>query len=97
MGSENGQRGAANRSRKEGLGSGNCVLVLWPRAEERANVNADSEREAIKLQRNAAAIVDFQIEIGTRLDFQARIEAVVTGETRAAGLHTGGFVALSIP
>ena len=65
-------------------------------AHESAEVNADAEREAIKLQGNAPAIVDFQIEIGTRLDFQARIEAVVTGETRAAGLNTGRFVALSI-
>ena len=73
--------------------------MLWPRAEKRANVNTDAEREAIKLQGNAPAIGDFQIEIGeigTRLDFQARIEAVVSGETRAAALHTGGCVALPI-
>jgi len=58
-------------------------------AHESAEVNADAEREAIKLQGNAPAIVDFQIEIGTGLNFHARIEAVVTGETRAASLNTG--------
>ncbi len=70
--------------------------MLWPRAEERANVNADAEREAIDLQGNATAVVDFQIEIGTRLDFQARIESVITGEARAASLHTGGCLAPAI-
>lgn len=32
-----------------------CVLVLWLRAEERANVNADAEGKAVELQGNAAA------------------------------------------
>lgn len=44
-----------------------AAALFHPRAEERANVNTDAEGEVIEVQRNAAAVVDFQIEKGTRL------------------------------
>jgi len=89
-------RGTASGAFRGGFGCGRGALARRVRAEERAHVDADAEGEGVELQGNAAAVSGFQIEIGTRLDFHARIEAVITGEARAASLNTGGRVALAI-
>ena len=48
------------------------------------------------MQRNAAAKTGFQINVTDRLDFNPKVEAVVTGQGRAAGLHARVEIAFAI-
>src|SRR5229473_4850105 len=47
------------------------------RPQKPAQVHADSERVAVELQRNAAAVVEFEIEVTDRFVIDTRVVAVV--------------------
>ena len=54
--------------------------MLRSRAEERSNVDTNAEGEVIELQRNAAAVIGFQLDILDWLHFNTVIEPIVAGE-----------------
>lgn len=44
-------------------------LVVRPLTEQRAKINADTKSKGVQLQRHAAAIVKFQVDVLARLHF----------------------------
>jgi len=46
--------------------------------QEPAQVNADAEGKDVELQRYAAAVIEFQVEVRSRLEVDTGAEAVIT-------------------
>ena len=59
------------------------------RPQEPAQVDADAERIAIKLKWDAAAKVEFEIQVADRFVINTGVVAVVTHEIRGARGNTG--------
>ena len=46
--------------------------------QEPAQVDADAEGKDVELQRNAVAVVEFQVQMRSRLEVDTGVEAVIT-------------------
>lgn len=46
--------------------------------QEPAQVDADAEGKDVELQRYAAAVVEFQVQMRSRLEVDTGVEAVIT-------------------
>src|ERR1700694_4317410 len=66
------------------------------RAQEPAQVDADAERIAIQLKRDAAAKVEFEVQVAERFVINTGVEAVVTHEIRGARGNTGAGEVLAV-
>src|SRR6266481_6095066 len=66
------------------------------RAQKPAQVHPDAGRVAAELQRNAAAIVKFEIQITNRFVIDARVISVVAREISRARRNAVGCEAFSI-
>src|SRR5260370_12629191 len=69
-------------------------MRAWP--QKPAQIHADSERVAVELQRNAAAKVEFEIQVADRFVIDPRVVAVVTDQVRTAGGNAGSGKALAV-
>src|SRR6266481_350643 len=66
------------------------------RVQKPAQVNADSERVAVELQRNAAAVIEFEIQVTNRFVIDARVISVVAREISRARRNAAGCEAFAI-
>src|SRR5689334_11790011 len=66
------------------------------RAHQRAEIDSDSERIIVELQRHAAAVVEFKVQVINRLEVDARFVSVVASQARAAGRNAGTRKSLAI-
>ena len=66
------------------------------RAEEPTQVNADTERVAIKLRRHAPAKIEFQIQVPNRLVIDASIEPIIAHQVCSTRGHAGGGETLAV-
>jgi len=64
--------------------------------QEPAQVDTDAERKDVELQRYAAAVVEFQVEVRGRLEIDTSVEAVITDEVGAAGGNAGVLIIFAI-
>src|SRR6266699_5512938 len=69
-------------------------MGAWP--QKPAQIHADSERVAVELQRNAAAKVEFEIQVADRFVIDPRVVAVVTDQVRTAGGNAGSGEACAV-
>src|SRR5260370_19583994 len=66
------------------------------RAQKPAQVHAEPEGVAVELQRNAAAIVKFEIQVTNRFVIDARVISVVAREISRARRNAAGWKAFLI-
>ena len=66
------------------------------RAHEPAQVDADAERIAVKLKRNAPAEVELEIDISSRFVIDARIETIIAHEVCGTRRYAGGSITLAV-
>src|SRR6266481_97662 len=66
------------------------------RPQKPAQIHADAERVAVELQWNAAAKVEFKVNVADRFVINAGVVSVVTREIRRARRDAAGCVAVAV-
>ena len=64
--------------------------------QEPAQIHTDAEGKDVELQRYAAAVVEFQVEVRGRLEIDTGVEAVITDEVGAASGNAGVLIIFAI-
>jgi len=66
------------------------------RPPQPAQIDADAERIAVQLKRDAPAKVEFEVQVANRVVIDAGMEAVVAHQVRGARGKAGGRETLAV-
>src|SRR2546426_1128078 len=76
--------------------SGPATPLVGVRPQKPAQIHADSERVAVELKWNAAAEIEFKVNVADRFVVNAGVVSVVAREVRATSRYAAGRIAVAV-